>query len=156
MAKPSWLGRERELAAERNLTYRGTASIKIEVLRFRQDDRHEKGPDKKNREHVKDLANLFKTGFDRMDVRNHVPAVIDQQSLDAAIQGSGCLADTMIGFARESYPRLDFPPGFQLECLHGHDRVQAAARLLPPEDKRWVVDLYLAGSEFLCLTSPHS
>jgi hypothetical protein len=50
-------------------------------------------------------------------------------------------------------PELDFPPGYLLECLHGRDRVRAAARVLPPgiSGGRWTVDLYLAGTSSLFL-----
>lgn len=45
-----------------------------------------------------------------------------------------------------AYAKLNFPPGFQLQCLHGVDRVQAASQLLPGGDQRLVVDLYLDGA----------
>lgn len=85
---------------------------------------------------MRNLEKLFQTEYDRLDVRNHVPAVIDQQSLDAAVWETGLSDDTLMRSAHETYAELNFPPGFRLECLHGRDRIQAAAPLLPAEDKR--------------------
>lgn len=131
-----------ELATEKSTQYRGSASIKLEVLHF---------------EHEQDLKNarklelLFrKTGYDHLDVQNHVPAIIDKQTLETAVRDSGLTAEMLRVNPGGSYPKLDFPPGLRLECLHGQDRVQAAARLLPKKDRRWIVDLYLAGS-VICL-----
>lgn len=124
------------MAAERKAKYKGAASIKIQVLHFQH---------KQDKQNVKNLEKLFRTGYDRLDVRNHIPAIIDQQSLNAALEKSGTSADALLGGAHDSYVELDFPPGFQLPCLHGRDRVDAAANLLPVGDKRWIVDLYLSG-----------
>ncbi|KAF2843888.1 hypothetical protein T440DRAFT_462707 [Plenodomus tracheiphilus IPT5] len=52
----------------------------------------------------------------------------------------------LIHNAPDGYKALEFATGVQLECLHGVDRVQAARQILPPGDRRWVVDLYLEGS----------
>jgi hypothetical protein len=66
-----------ELASEKSARYRGSASIMLDVLHFG----HEQ--DTKN---VQRLELLFrKTGYDWFDVQNHVPAIIDKQTLDAAI-----------------------------------------------------------------------
>lgn len=40
------------------------------------------------------------------------------------------------------YPELVFPAGYQVECLHGRHRIQAAKEL---GLDWWTVDLYLAG-----------
>ena len=126
------------LASEKSTKYRGSASIKLEVLHFE----HEKDPSNAQR-----LELLFrKTGYDQFNVQNHVPATIDQPTLDAAMRDSGLTAEMLRVHPHGSYRELNFPPGFRLECLHGQDRVRAATRLLPKEDKRWIVDLYLSGS----------
>ena len=131
-----------ELATEKITKYRGSASIKLEVLHFE----HEQDP-----KNARKLELLFrKTGYDHLDVQNHVPAIIDKQTLETAVRDSGLTAEMLRVNLGGSYPELNFPPGLQLECLHGKDRVQAAARLLPKKDRRWIVDLYLAGS-VICL-----
>jgi len=53
--------------------------------------------------------------------------------------------------AQHESPELGFWPGYQLECLHGRHRIQAAKQALLPPDKWWTVDLYLAGMiNYLC------
>jgi hypothetical protein len=44
------------------------------------------------------------------------------------------------------YPELVFPAGYQVECLHGRHRIQAAKEL---GLEWWTVDLYLAGGLIL-------
>jgi hypothetical protein len=76
-------------------------------------------------------------------------AIIDQEYLDAAMHQSGIAADDMLtndeADKPPEYPELLFPQGFQLECLHGRHRIQAAREFLSPKDKWWTVDLYLSG-----------
>ena len=43
------------------------------------------------------------------------------------------------------YPLFEFPTGFQIECLHGQYRIDAAREFLDPGDDWWTVDLYLSG-----------
>lgn len=138
MSGARYLGRERTLAAEKSAKYLGSASIYIENLRFLHEE---------DKENVERLKQLFRsTGYDRSDVRNHVPATIDKEILDAALQYSGISSDRLNLATTSKYPKLDFPSPHRLECLHGIDRIQAAISLLPPGDKRWVVDLYQQGS----------
>ena len=61
--------------------------------------------------------------------------------------------------AQHEFLELGFWPGYQLECLHGRYRIQAAKQALLPPDKWWTVDLYLSGMiNYLCpryiLTGP--
>ena len=112
--------------------------MKFEVLHFQRE------PDVQN---VRRLKKLFeKTGYDLLDVRNHVPVVIDAQSLTAATDRAGIQAHELPKSQAGAYAKLNFPPDFQLQCLHGVDRVQAASQLLPGGDQRLVVDLYLDGA----------
>lgn len=132
-----FLNREQELAQERCRKHVGTASIQLELLDFQ----HEVDED-----NVERLVELMQAPrCDRTDIRNHVIATIDEQSLDAALRYSKISADMLVANAVGSYPILDFPPGIRLECLHGVDRLAAARRVLPSGDKRWTVDLYSAG-----------
>lgn len=142
MRRARFQEQERRLATERSLKFRGTASIKLEVLHFQQDKRE----DHERQKNTKRLENIFRdAGYDRLDLRNHIVAVIDQQRLDASIRDSGISAQKLFADPRDGYPKLDFPPGYQLECLHGQARVEAATKVLPLGDKRWTVDLYLSG-----------
>jgi hypothetical protein len=140
MQKARFLEHERRFAAERRIKYRGTASVNLEVLHFACE---------KDEANIARLKNFFrKNGCDRLDIQNHLPAVIDQEQLDAAIRLSETSAEALMGHPRDEYTELSFPPDFRLECLHGLHRVQAAAEFLPLGDKRWIVDLYLAGRKF--------
>jgi hypothetical protein len=137
MPDTRYLGRERTLAAEKNTKYIGSASICIENLHFQSGE---------NRANVKRLKQLFqKTGYDRIDIHNHVPAVIDENTLYGALDLSGISLRELGLDTTGSYAKLEFSPTFRLECLHGVDRVHAASSLLPYGDKRWIVDLYHDG-----------
>ncbi|TAQ83758.1 hypothetical protein B7494_g7918 [Chlorociboria aeruginascens] len=140
MRRARFLEQERRQEAERSIKYRGTASIKLDVLHFPCEKSRE--PDENN---VEKLRNLFRGegGCRRLDLRNHIPAVISQPQLEAAIEASRTSAERLLEDARDNYPELDFPPGYRLECLHGRHRTPAAAQVLPLEDRRWTVDLYL-------------
>ncbi|KAH8799663.1 hypothetical protein F5884DRAFT_113249 [Xylogone sp. PMI_703] len=140
MRRARFLEQERRQEAEKSINYRGTASIKLEVLYFLCVESRE--PDKKN---VERLKSLFRGegGCRRLDLRNHIPAVISESELEAAIAASKISSERLLEDGHDGYPELNFPPGYQLECLHGRHRALAAAQVLPPEDRRWTVDLYL-------------
>jgi hypothetical protein len=130
------------LEAERRVKYKGTARIKLELLYFRQDESREL-----DRKHVEYLKQCFqKEGCRPLEVPHHIPAVIDQEQLDAAILASGISARDLLSNPPDGYPELVFPNKFQLECLHGRHRIQAAREFLSPRNKWWAVDLYLAGT----------
>ncbi|KAF2844516.1 hypothetical protein T440DRAFT_436373 [Plenodomus tracheiphilus IPT5] len=130
--------REQALAAEKCIKYRGTASVRIDAFHF------QRKPDARN---VQRLEALFrKNGCSRSEVRNHIPAIIDQHSLDEAIHSAGLTPDALRALQQENYCELSFPPGFLLECLHGLHRAHAATSLLPPGDQRWIVDFYPTGN----------
>jgi hypothetical protein len=130
---------ERRLATEQSLKYRGTASIKIDALRFTYDKKG--NPDHEN--NVKRLKIVFRDeGCQRLKLQNHIPGIISRSNLDAAISLSGISPALLLA---DTYPKLDLPAGCHLECLHGQARVQAAEQFLPEGDERWTVDLYLAG-----------
>jgi hypothetical protein len=138
MDDQTFLDWERELAAEKRAKCRGSASVKLEVLYYNRE------ADEQN---TKRLKHLFKKGGHfRLDGCNHVLAIIDPQSLDTAIQASGLSADMLLDNPQGQYNELDFPPGFRLKCLHGLDSARAAAQSLPQGDRRWIVDLFVAGS----------
>jgi hypothetical protein len=132
--------RERRIAAERTLKLRGAARVKIEVLHFPHDPKISKDVDDK---HAEKLTTLLKAGNEQeiSQFRSRVPAIIDQHQLEDAIAVLGISAEQLLD--PRDCPELDFPAGFQLECLHGKHRIKAAANIHP--SSRWVVDLYLAG-----------
>ena len=135
MQRNQFLQRERKLATEKRNKFKGTASIRLDVLHFTCED------DKSNTERLK---NFFHEagGCDRLESRNHIVAMVDQKRLDNALRDSGISAERL---SDDSYPELDFPPGHRLKCLTGQGRVLAATKVLPPGDKRWTVDLFLPG-----------
>jgi hypothetical protein len=128
------LEKESTLEKEKSIKYKGTARIKLEWLHFA-----EKQLDIK---HVQDLQSRFQKDCRRLDTRNHVSAIIDEQDLDCALRVSGISLPIN---AQHEFPELSFRPGYKLECLHGRHRIQAAKQALLPPDKWWTVDLYLAG-----------
>jgi hypothetical protein len=152
MQRARFQEQERRLATERRLKFKGTASIKLEVLHFQWD----KTENVEHQKNVKRLLKIFRDqGCHRLKLRNHIVGVIDQQQLDAAVRNLGISAEELFADPRDGgdYPKLDFPPDYRLECLDGHARVDAAARVLPLGDKRWPVDLYLAGKD--CFVSTY-
>lgn len=131
---------EVRLEAEKRVKYQGTARIRLEWLHFRWNEPREL--DVKN---VERLKSNFRKDCRRLDIHNHIPALINQQHLDAAIQASRISAGTLLSNPLDGYPELVFPAGYQLECLHGRHRIQAGKEVLSCGDKWWTVDLYLAG-----------
>ncbi|KFY64740.1 hypothetical protein V496_03055 [Pseudogymnoascus sp. VKM F-4515 (FW-2607)] len=129
------------LEGERRLKYKGTARISLDVLFFRQDQ-----PRESNKRQADFLVDCFrKEGCHRLPFCNHVPAIIDQESLDAAMQRLGKTADALLTNNEvPDYPLLEFPTSFHLECLHGRHRIEAGREFLDPGDDWWTVDLYLS------------
>lgn len=78
----------------------------------------------------------------RLDVRNHIQALVEQQYLDVALRLSGHERGDLLSHPP---PELVFPPGYQLECLHGQHRIQAGKEVLYPGDRWWTVELYTPG-----------
>lgn len=131
---------EFRLETQKKVKYKGTARIKLEWLHFHEIELRDL--DIKN---VERLKSVFRKECRRLDINHHIPALIDQQQLDASILASGVLPATLLSYPPNSYPELVFPAGYQLNCLHGRHRIQAGKEVLPRGDKWWTVDLYLAG-----------
>jgi len=141
MRQSQFLEQERRLAEEKRIKYKGTARIRLDVLHFQWNK-----PRELNQKNLERLKSCFQTeGCRRLELENHVPAIIDQLQLDDAMQASNISASAMMTNQTNDYPELNFPAGYQLKCLHGRHRVQAGREFLPPRDKWWTVDLYLAG-----------
>lgn len=121
---------------EKQVKYRSTARVQLERLQFKES----RELDKKNLERLK--AN-FRKDCRRLDRRNHIPALIDQQLLDAAIRASGISAEMLM--SNQGFPEMNLPAGYNLECLHGRHRIQAGKETLSGRDQWWTVNFYLAG-----------
>lgn len=121
------LEKESTLEKEKSIKYKGTARIKLEWLYF-----EEKQLDIK---HVQDLQSRFQKDCRRLDTRNHVPAIIDEQHLDYALRVFGISTGVLPINAQHEFPELSFWIGYQLECLHGRHRIQAAKQALLSSDK---------------------
>jgi len=132
---------ERRLTAELSAKFRGTASVQIEALEFPFKGLREE--DQKNTER---LAELFREdkGYRDWPFCNHIPAVIEQRDLDAALVRSGISPGALLEIS-DGQLELDFPVGFRLSCLRGRHRVLAAKDVLPSRSRRWTVDLFLSG-----------
>ncbi|ELR03573.1 hypothetical protein GMDG_06231 [Pseudogymnoascus destructans 20631-21] len=131
--------REERLATEGRLKYRGTARVGLEVLHFTWNE-----PREPNQKSLDKLKKCFEKGqCDRVS-RNHIPVVIDQSQLDDVLHASQVSAEMLLTNGTDPHPELQFPSGFQLRCLHGRHRVLAAREVLPPQERWWTVDIYLA------------
>ena len=126
-----------QVETEKVTKYLGTARVQLQWLSFQHS--------KLKAKHVQVLKLSFEEDCRRLDARNHVPAIIDQQNLDSALQLSGVSRGQLFQCSQHQPLELSFWPGYQLECLHGRHRVQAAKLALAPSNKWWTVDLYLAG-----------
>ncbi|PVH68509.1 hypothetical protein DL98DRAFT_630594 [Cadophora sp. DSE1049] len=129
------------LEAERRRTFRGSARVSLDALHFQQYKHRDL-----DTKHIEYLKGCFRTDrCRRSEARNHIEAEIDQQILDVALRDSNVTARELLTNQPNGCPQLVFPQDFQLECLHGQHRIQAAREFLLPTDKWWTVDLYTSG-----------
>ncbi|KAH6675939.1 hypothetical protein B0J14DRAFT_375132 [Halenospora varia] len=141
MPSSRFANREERLAAEGREKYRGTARISLEVLHFPRNE-----PWELDQENIERLKKCFEKGQCDRVLRNHIPAVIDQSQLDATLRDSNVSAKRLLN-NQDPHPLLEFPVGFQLHCLHGRHRIQAAREAFAPRQRWWTVDLYLADAD---------
>jgi hypothetical protein len=132
---------ERKLAEDREENFRGTVCISLRRLRFEPE--YSRDVDKKNVERLKRI--FARQGCLRLSLTNHVPAIINERDLKAALQCSGRTLEDLLNSAQDAPPKLTLPPGYMLECLHGQHRILAARETLEPQEEWWAVDLYLSG-----------
>ncbi|KAE8155499.1 hypothetical protein BDV40DRAFT_294282 [Aspergillus tamarii] len=128
---------ERRLTVERLLKYQGTAKIDLNQISLQPLLSRE--IDQKNVERLRDI--FAKDGCQRLDIRNHVTAVVSRQHLERACRAAG-LTPEELKTCQPQYPRLLFRR-HQVQCLHGQHRLKAAEETLPPSDRWWTVDIYL-------------
>jgi hypothetical protein len=134
----------RRIEKERRTRYRGTVSLRISALQYR-DSTHEDVADGKNC-HVDALKRMFRQerGCRKEDSCHHVKGLVSQHSLEEAVARAAISSgDLMQGTG--PFAELEFPPDVKIECLDGHDILAAADKVLQGSKKRWNVDLYLDG-----------
>ena len=89
------------------MKFKGTAYIRLEWLHF-----HGKKPRELKRRNVERLKSNFQKKYDRLPIKNHIPALIEQQHLDAALQASGIIPANLLSNPDIGYPDLVFPIGY--------------------------------------------
>lgn len=140
MQRAPFTEEEVRLATERRLKYLGAAKISIYQIQF--DPPLPRGLDRKNLDR---LCEIFrKNHYRRLDVDNHIPAIVSRQDLATALRKKNIPQRSLLTNNPHQSPQLEFATG-HLRALHGRHRVQAGAEVLPPADRWWMVDLYLDG-----------
>ncbi len=134
-----------QLEREKSVNYWGAARVQLRWLAFHNTELDTK--------HLQILKSSFQKDCRRLDRRNHIPAIIDQQSLEHALRLSEISEGHLPKDSQHQIPELGFWAGYQLDCLHGRHRAEAAKLALAPSDKWWTVDLYSAGTKTLSLIS---
>ena len=81
-----------KFVAEKKAKYKGSARVKLGWLHFRWSEPREL--DAKN---VARLASIFRQECRRLDIHNHIPAIISQDDLDGAIAISKTSAEALLG-----------------------------------------------------------
>jgi hypothetical protein len=139
MRRTNFMATSRRIETEKTVKRIGMASIKLDILDFP----HSKNL---NSENVDRLERLFRgeRGCLPDNLLNHIPAIISENQLQQALTFSRVSSYSLLSDS-EKPVRLEFPPGFRLECLRGRHRVRAADEVLTSTDKRWFIDLYRAG-----------
>lgn len=138
--RPQFTAVSQCIEAEKSLRYLGTASICLDVLHFP----YSKGLDPEN---VKRLERLFRAERCRpAEPANRIPAIVHESQLDQCREHSEIASDQLRHDTLGRYARLEFPDGFRLECLRGRHRAKAAEKVLGSKARRWIVDLYSAGT----------
>lgn len=133
---------EFQLAQERSLKYLGTAKVYINQIVPHPSISRELDP-----QNVERLSEVFsRDGCRRLDIRNHVTAVVPRQHLAVALQTAGVTPHSLKTSPPDRYPLLEFPMG-KIQCLHGQHRLRAAKEQLPPGEQWWTSDLYLDGMQ---------
>ncbi|RBA14416.1 hypothetical protein FPRO05_03208 [Fusarium proliferatum] len=126
---------------QEGINFRGTARIRFANLRFGNLCPRE--PSKKITTQLKER--FAGEGCLRLEPKNHIPAVISQDTLEACIRAlPDASQDVLLENNGKQPPELRLPEGCMVECLQGLHRVAAGKEFLPRRDWWWTIDLYLA------------
>ncbi|KAF4768880.1 hypothetical protein HAV15_008832 [Penicillium sp. str.  len=129
---------ELQILTERCRTYQGTAKVNISQI-----TPHPSISQHMNTKNVERLCEVFdKEGCRRLDIYNHVSAVVSREHLHEALQAGRVNAADMMTDQPSRCPHLHFSTG-SIQCLHGQHRLKAGEHYLPSIDQWWTVDLYL-------------
>ncbi|EED20933.1 conserved hypothetical protein [Talaromyces stipitatus ATCC 10500] len=129
---------ELRLGIERSDRYKGTAKIDFSDIRFNSNLSRPL-----EQQNIVRLREIFlQEGCRRFEIQNHVTAVVSQRHLRMALEAAGATDTDLFTSDPNQMPHLQFSES-QVNCLHGQHRIQAAAEILPPDDRWWTVDLYL-------------
>ncbi|KAH7364008.1 hypothetical protein BKA65DRAFT_532668 [Rhexocercosporidium sp. MPI-PUGE-AT-0058] len=140
---------------ERRLICKGSALVRFEFLRWNEYVKRNEAKRRPDQAHVERVKRIFrKAGCRPLEITHHIPAVVSQQQLDAALEDArrrgwkaGILPSNYATInTPDGYPELEFPGG--IECLHGLHRIQAGKEWLQPTEKWWIVDIYLSGISY--------
>lgn len=128
-----------DFLSEKSRTFCGSAKVSISQLCHEDLLTNPRQLDPKNVARLKNIYLL--EGCHRLDSEHHVPALINEASLDRALRAAT--------ISRSALKGLEAPEQLVLEgeltVLHGRHRLEAAKDFLSADDKWWVVDLYLEG-----------
>ena len=123
--------------AERRLKYRGAAKVALGAINLPEE------PDPRRVGHLKEV--FQRGGCWPEHIVNHVLLLIDQRTLENALQASRLDPTALLHNVNGEYETLYLPHDCQLACLHGKHRIQAAREYLSAQHQWWVADLYLSG-----------
>lgn len=132
---------EKDIYTDRAQHFKGSAEVKLKHLAF--DLKAVREIDPKNVARLKSIFRL--ESCSRLDPQHHIPALLSLQDLEIAAGISHVSIESLSSPVENRFVQLNFPEGYQLQCLHGRHRIQAAKEHLKMEDAWWVVDLYLEG-----------
>jgi hypothetical protein len=126
---------------ERQKCFYGSAKVDIGVLHFDRSSPRE--IDDRNFQRL--LCSFELTGCFQFDPQHHLPAVIQESTFRTAVASAASSADAVLSRDPSQWPTLSFSTGFELQCLRGKHRIEAAKQYLPGSTRWWVIDFYSEG-----------
>jgi hypothetical protein len=119
-----------QLTTERSSKYQETAKINLNQIVFHPS--LSRDFDLKN---VERLCEIFgKNGCQRLDIRNHVTAVVSKRHLEIALHAARVETQALMTNSSDQYSHLQFLTE-QIQCLHDQHRLKTGEKLLPPSDQ---------------------
>lgn len=137
---------EEEVERQKSSHFRGRARVPLQFLHF-----SEHNPRDLDQSNVRRLIGVYaEEGVKRLQYEHYVPAVIGKDDLSSALQLSGLSLVDLLNSSQSKPPRLTFPEGFRLTCLHGKHRIEAAkhSSSLQGDHRWWTVTLYSEGTPY--------